>query len=74
MCFNRASNVVSSSSTKDFLDSPQFGAPKVLHIVEALVDGVEPPIDAFVRAVESAIHVRPQKPNERSVKEHRNAD
>src|ERR1700683_3812898 len=55
---------------ENFFHSPQLCAPQIAHVVEALVNGVE----AFVHGVESSLEKSDNKPDQRGVKQHRNAD
>jgi len=60
-----------------FLDAPELGAPQVAHVVEALVDCVEALIDrfeAFIDPCEPCVEKRYNKPGQRRVEQHRDAD
>ncbi len=67
-----------------FFNAPELGAPQVAHVVETLVDCVEALIDcveALVNCVEALIDSREpcvekryNKPDQRRVEQHRDAD
>jgi hypothetical protein len=56
--------------TEHFLDPMQFRAPQIAHVIEASVNGIE----ALVDTVESGLEKSDEKPDQRGVKQHRNAD
>jgi hypothetical protein len=72
---------VLQTGVQHFLDSAEFGAPQIAHVVETLVDGVEAGFNsgklAFELAVESAelcIHEGNDQPDQSGIEQHRNPD
>ena len=53
-----------------FFDAPELGAPQVAHVVEALVNRVE----ASIHPCEPCVEKRYNKPGQRRVEQHRDAD
>src|SRR5262245_55148093 len=76
MSFDRCRSLLSSflqfrhTGIENFLDAVQFREPKVPHVVEALVDGVEALIDALAHTVEAHVDVQHQEAEQQRVEEH----